>query len=461
MGKRKPKGYWTKDRCQEEALKYQYRGDFSKNSNTTYTLSRTNDWLDEICTHMTEKKKPNGYWTKERCQEEALKYKYIIEFKEKSGSAYNKIISNGWLDEICSHLVYINKERSYWNIERCQEEALKYKYRNDFSINSSNIYNISRENNWLDEICVHMIERGNKYKRLIYAYEFNDNHVYIGLTYDLDKRNTQHLTNTNSQIYKHIKITNSKYKILELTKYIDVKLSKEKEQYYIDLYKKENWYILNRAKGGAIGGKELYWTKDKCQEEALKYRSRSEFKNNTSGSYYSALKYNWLDEICAHMERPINIKWTKNKCQEEALKYKSRSEFKTKTGGIYNSALRNKWLDNICSHMVQIRNIKGHWNKERCQEEALKYKSRSEFKTKSGPAYYMTLNNDWLDDMCSHMKEKRKPKGYWSKERCQEESLKYKSRSAFNTNSKSAYLTSLKNKWLDDICSHMKPKNFR
>ncbi len=34
---------------------------------------------------------------------------------------------------------------------------------------------------------------GNKFKRCIYAYEFSDNYVYVGLTLNLDKRNNRHL----------------------------------------------------------------------------------------------------------------------------------------------------------------------------------------------------------------------------------------------------------------------------
>jgi hypothetical protein len=44
-----------------------------------------------------------------------------------------------------------------------------------------------------------------------------------------------------------------------------------------------------------------YWTKEKCQEEALKYNSRFEFQRNSNGSYHYALRKKWLDEICQHM----------------------------------------------------------------------------------------------------------------------------------------------------------------
>lgn len=56
-------------------------------------------------------------------------------------------------------------------------------------------------------------------------------------------------------------------------------------------------------------------------------------------------------------------------------------------------------------------------------------------------------------------KEERKPYGYWTKEKCKEESLKYSNRKEFKMLCKSAYAivqrNGWSNNWLDDICFHM------
>lgn len=44
--------YWTKEKCTEEALKYKHRGEFQKNNKSAYKISLYNGWLDEICSHM-------------------------------------------------------------------------------------------------------------------------------------------------------------------------------------------------------------------------------------------------------------------------------------------------------------------------------------------------------------------------------------------------------------------------
>jgi hypothetical protein len=46
-----------------------------------------------------------------------------------------------------------------------------------------------------------------------------------------------------------------------------------------------------------------YWTKEKYQEAALKCKSRKEIEKIFNGAYNSALKHNWLDEICSHIPK--------------------------------------------------------------------------------------------------------------------------------------------------------------
>ena len=55
------------------------------------------------------------------------------------------------------------------------------------------------------------------------------------------------------------------------------------------------------------------------------------------------------------------------------------------------------------------------------------YNSIKDFITNDYVAYCKCLNNKWLDDACIHMMNriKKNEKGYWTKEHCQEESLKY------------------------------------
>lgn len=71
---RKPNGYWTKDKCRVEAQKYITRFEFQKASPGAYQAARRSNWLDRISSHMEILSKPRGYWSiKENCIKEALK----------------------------------------------------------------------------------------------------------------------------------------------------------------------------------------------------------------------------------------------------------------------------------------------------------------------------------------------------------------------------------------------------
>ncbi|MFM2393536.1 MAG: hypothetical protein RLZZ546_1518 [Bacteroidota bacterium] len=39
------------------------------------------------------------------CKEEALKYNKMKDFRKKSSSAYQMSYKNGWLNEICEHMI--------------------------------------------------------------------------------------------------------------------------------------------------------------------------------------------------------------------------------------------------------------------------------------------------------------------------------------------------------------------
>lgn len=306
---------------------------------------------------MNKDRKPRGYWTYERCKEEALKYNSRNDFEKNSFKAHKVSLRNKWLDDVCSHMEYIKKPNGFWVFDKCKEEALKYDSRNEFRIKSHGAYKSSTKNKWLNVVCSHMVIKNNNQKRCIYSYEFSDNSVYVGLSYNINIRHSQHINpKRNSRVLIHIQETNTIPKLTQITEYVDVNDAQILEGHYVEKYRKNGWLILNIAKTGALGGNKLYWTKEKCHDEAIKYNIISHFAKKSSGAHSSAKKHNWLDDICSHMNHQIKKPsgyWVYNKCKEDALKYKKRSEYRKKSGGSYNSALKNNWLDDICSHMIQ------------------------------------------------------------------------------------------------------------
>lgn len=145
---RKPRNYWTKDRCKEVSLKYSNRRDFQKSEYSPYHIAWKKGWLDEICEHMKFDKKPRNYWSKERCKKEASKYTTLKEFRENS-SCYRSMIKNGWKDEICKHLKQRIKPYDYWTLDRCKEVSKQYPTRTTFGKAHYTAYQICLKSNWI------------------------------------------------------------------------------------------------------------------------------------------------------------------------------------------------------------------------------------------------------------------------------------------------------------------------
>ena len=314
---------WSKDKCLHEAQKYSTRTEFSQGCRGAYNKCFHEGWLDEVCAHMIPPTKPNGYWTKERCKETASNFTKRSEFKHGAPSAYNAAYKHGWLDEICS-LMEIRLH--IFTKEECREEALKYKRRIDFMNNSPHHYSWAIRHGLMREVCSHMERQGNHHLRKIYVFEFTDHHAYVGLAQNPKSREKQHLHEERSAVYKYIQKTKCNYVFKELTDFLTKDKAAIKENEWIDKYAKEGWVMINKKPGGDLGFGPQKYTKEYCAEEAKKYIHRKDFKERNSVLYNYASRHGWLEEICTHMvwiTRKPHF-WTKEKCKMEACKYKTK-----------------------------------------------------------------------------------------------------------------------------------------
>lgn len=448
------------------------------------------------------------HWTLEQCKAEAKKFKSRTAFKVQSGSAYAAAYKNGWLDECCSHMVRKKRPDGYWTKRRCAIVAQKYNTRTEFSEKHSSAYTIAKRNDWLNEICEHMLRPGNSTERIIYVFEFADGYAYVGLTWNPEERYYGHLNN-KGPVFQHIRDSCSEYEFKLVSEYVDKDAGARLEGEYIASYEAAGWKLLNSKSAGGLGGSRVKWTKERCAEavaecetrdeikerfpgaytamqrckwldellahipmkvppspvwtfeicqaKAKKYKHRSDFEKGTPGAYHAAHKKGWIDDICSHMtkKKPAPPKWPKEKCKEAALQCKTKKEFRQKYKGAHYAATKKKWLKEICSHMKPFRRPTGYWTKENCQDAAKECSSRSEFQKKYSRAYAVSKKGGWLDEICAHMVASMKPVGYWTKEMCHKEALKYNTRGGFYQNANVAYSKAHRCKWLDDICAHM------
>jgi hypothetical protein len=348
------------------------------------------------------------YWNKENCLKVVLNCVSKSDFEKKYSGAYKSCLINKWMTEVCSNLPELKKINNYWVKSKCQEAALNCKSKTEFFKLYRGAYKSALKNGWLNEICQHMKLKGSLYKRHNYVYEFPDKHVYVGLTCNIDRRNNEHLTNLKSPVFKHIQDSGLTPKLIydELK---PVEKTQIKEGELIDTYRKNGWILLNKAKAGGLGTCKSKWDINKCQKEALKYKTRLEFQKLSHSAYRFALRNKLINKICTHMINITSPKkyWGESEAQEEALRYRTRTQFKKSAYSAYNFCLKNNLLDTACLHMIKKINknipINEKWSRELCKLEALKYNTKKDFYTNSQNAYRFSIRKNFLNEICGHM----------------------------------------------------------
>jgi len=352
----------------------------------------------------TSNKKPNGYWTLTKCHEEALKYNTKRDFRKESSSAYVTAKREKWLSIICSHMMELQKPSNYWNnINNCKQEALKYKSRIEFENKASGAYDASLRNDWMDEVCSHMIPAGNRYKRMVYVY---DNSVYVGLTFNENSRNYQHfhdiVKREKSPVYKKFKETNVNPVYIKITDYIDVFEAQIIEKETVNKYRNDGWIILNKVRTGGLGGGIILWTKENSLAVAKICNSISEVCDKYPGAYNAIRNNNWIIEAYSHMKILITY-WTKESCIEDAKRYNTRTKWQYGGGGAYRYARIHGFLNECTTHMKTFSKPMGYWTKERCAEVAKLCLTKGEFKDRFISAYRKCLKNNWAIEICNHL----------------------------------------------------------
>lgn len=243
-------------------------------------------------------------WTFEACKEEALKYKTRKEFASNSSGSYDACKKHKWLNIVCEHMFNIQYE-SYWTKEQCFKEALKYNNYTDFLKGSNTACQMASRKGWMSSINKHFEVRGSKYKRFIYAYEFPDKHVYVGLTYNISERKLGH--KKKGSVFNYCEDTKLEPMFRQIIfSPVGIEKAKELEQFHLEDYLSKGWSIINKVKTGGLGGNTIKWDYQSCSNEALKYETRGIFSKESASAYTSARKNKWLDDICKHMKKSKN-----------------------------------------------------------------------------------------------------------------------------------------------------------
>jgi len=340
------KPYWTKDRLREEALKYNYVSDFSKNNRVALEKIQREGWFDEMCSHLKYKTKPNGYWNEKTVRFHAKECKNRCEFNNRYNQGYRFAKKLGILDELFGKIS--QKPINYWNEDTILNAAIQCKNINELHKNFGGAYHAAKKLGIIDYLFnkKHNCERliwtkenilkvhnpnetkmefirkyasaasaargmgiwdnlkfkkvGSGYKRCIYAIEFENRYVYVGLTYNFEKRMWEHFNHKKkySTVRNyHLKNPNLKYDCIKLSEYMDVNVAVKEEGNVLDIYKKDGWKILNKSKTGGVGGMNCNFNKKEIIDISKKYSSTKEFKKDHSREYMYAIRGKFVNEL--------------------------------------------------------------------------------------------------------------------------------------------------------------------
>ena len=185
---------------------------------------------------------------------------------------------------------------------------MKYNSKIEFRSKSSSAHSAAFREGWIEEICQHMVVQGNRFKRLIYSYEFSDKFVYIGLTFNIHERQIIRKFDQNDPVNLHQEKTGLIPERKILTDFLEIEIASKTEGEILEKYKAEGWNILNRCKTGGLGGNNgtnLKWTKEKCLESAKKYKIKNDWRLGEDKSAYDrCLKFygkEFFEKCCKHM----------------------------------------------------------------------------------------------------------------------------------------------------------------
>ena len=431
-----PRIKWTYETCFEEAKKYKTRSEFAKNAGAAYRIARKNGWSKEY-TWFVDIIKPSGYWNYETCYEEAKKYKTRVEFSTHSQVAYQLARTNNWLDDY-SWFVSVATPAGFWTYEKCYNAAKDYKTRDEFNKNNSKAFTAAYRNGWLDdytwfekrftwtyEACLTIAKRF-KTKR---EFELGHKGAYTAaVRYGWIKRFDWMVKNRVNIISDKVDNVYMYYFEDYNAVYVGRTINKKRRDRE-HIFNTDNDAVARFAMEHKIAVPKMLILEDNLtlaqgqerEDYWVKYYSKKGYVVLNSGR--TGVGIGSLGNI-------ENIKWTKNKCFEEAKKYSHRKEFQRGSVGAYTRALKRGWLKDY-TWFKRPQNWNHKWDYNTCYDEALRYKSIDEFRQLSNRAYTLALKNKWLIEYTWLKDSSRKPNRYWNYETCYQEARKYKTRSEF------------------------------
>ena len=136
----------TEEYCKSVARSCKTTKDFWNKHRSVATKAVKMGWYDSY-TWLRRERVPRNFWTYEACMVEASKYRTLLDFREKSPTAYVTSVRNGWLSQFGLERLHV--EKHFWTEETCREEARKYSTKGEFRLACPSAYYMALHKKWM------------------------------------------------------------------------------------------------------------------------------------------------------------------------------------------------------------------------------------------------------------------------------------------------------------------------
>lgn len=420
-----PYGYWnSRENCIKAAQTVASRREFARKYPGAYYKCLVNHW-DEAFEHMKEKANYIYNYTYDYCAMVALRCNSQAQMRREYPSVHHYAARKKILKEIFKHT-----QKAPITYEQAKKAALLCHFKQEFSFRFPREYRYARYHKFLDEICAHMVKMHDLTKRGIYAFEFEDKCVYVGLTCSFERRKYEHLTHDDSAVYKHIEKTSLQPAMVIKSDYIDFFKAKELEGIILRDYTDKGWNALNRTGTGSLGtNSRMGVLLVKCTSRAKYCIDFKEMSLRFPNAYSICEKYDWfeyLDDYLGSIEfgqfalskiaskkmskkklsasfpermkgKHIAFRYTDEELEIEIRRYKNKTKLKSKNNSAFHQAKNRGLLE------VVFPNNANEVSNEQLKQEAQMYSSRKELEDNNNAHYQLAMKRHILDEICAHM----------------------------------------------------------
>lgn len=443
------RGYriWTKEKVIQKAQEFNHFTHWMKAYPGAVRAAVRKGWTDEATAHMFRK---ISKWTDDAIIIESHKYKSIAEWKEASINSYHASIRKGkaFHTRATSRM---SRGKKIWTKKELIEDAKKYNTKKDWNTNNHNAYKAAYKFGWafLEKATAHMAKLGNSHKRLVYKISVADTPIiYIGLTSSIERRFKDHL---KSKRFTEISNTYGieAIHVEAITKYIEAQEAAKLEEKLIEEYRKKGFTILNKVKGGNLGGFDELpehlkkWSKSKLLDVAKQYETASAWSISCPNSYSASLKLgsSFHGKATAHMKK-LHKSWSDQEIRAEAKKFKSIAQWRKTCPNSYNTSKRKGKLFHSIS-TAHMKKLLKHWSDEEILATAKHYPTIRQWCKKCPSSYGASIKKgkEFHAIATLHMK---KLHNNWTEEAVFNEAMKHNSKSGWKKTCPNSYATSIR-----------------